>query len=204
MSKPMSIADSLRLATRISCLIVMAAWLWGCESTATRSGGAGESVIESLSNSERKKYDEGLVHLADGRPKLAEQELSQLARARPDVAEIWLNLALSQYQQGNLGQAEATLTVLISDLGDFSEAHNLAGLIAVEKGDFGKAATHYQQAIDLKPNYSHALYNMALLQDVYLQDIASAVAFYERYLRLEPEDTDTKNWANGLKMSLGR
>lgn len=192
------------IVARLSCFVVMAAWLWGCESTATKSDRAGKSAILSLSNSERKQYDEGLVHLAKARPESAEQALRQLVKTRPDVAEIWFNLALSQYQQRHFEQAEATLTRLRSSLGDFPEAHNLAGLIAVENGDFGKAAEHYQNAIDLKPNYSHAVYNMALLQDVYLQDIASAVAFYESYLRLKPEDTDTKNWANGLKMSLSR
>lgn len=203
MARQTGVSKNVRAALRLSWVAFVAAWLWGCESTATK-GGAERSTIASLSTDERKRYDEALANLANAQPKPAEQELSQLARRWPDIAEIWLNLALSQYQQDDLGKTKKTLTVLASRSNDVAQAHNLAGVIAVKEGDFVKAEMHYEKAINLKPDYSHALYNMALLQDVYLQDIASAVDYYQRYLQLAPEDTDTKGWAEGLKMSLGR
>lgn len=204
MARQMNMSERTCAATRLACLILLAACLWGCQSTATKNGGEGTSALVSLSTHERNKYDEALEHLASARPGEAEQQLAQLARARPDVAEIWLNLALSQYHQDDLEQTQKTLAVLLSGSDGHPQAHNLAGLVAVKTGEFQEAVAHYSKAIDLKPDYSHALYNMALLHDVYLQDVASAVAFYERYLLLAPDDSDTKNWAQGLKMSLDR
>lgn len=194
---------SLIIAVRLCCLFAFAVWLSGCQSTPQPSKGVVASV-DSLSASERQSFDEALAQLASGEPKTAEKVLTQLRSARTDVAEIWLNLALSQYQQADYDKTAATLRTMQERFEDIAEPYNLAGLVAVEQGDFKQAEKYYSQAIDLKPTYSNALFNMALLQDVYLQNIASAVEYYERYLALVPDDADTKNWAAGLKMSLNR
>jgi hypothetical protein len=48
------------------------------------------------------------------------------------------------------------------------------------------------------------LYNMALLQDIYLQNTAAAVDYYNRYLILEKDDETTKAWVENLSQSLSR
>lgn len=194
---------SLVTTVRLCCFFAFAIWLWGCQSTPQPTKGAAASVA-SLSQSERRSFDKALAQLASGEAKNAERELDQLRGARSDVAEIWLNLALSQYQQAEYDKTAATLQAMERRFAGIAEPYNLAGLVAVEQGKFKQAEKYYSQAINLKPTYSNALFNMALLQDVYLQNIASAVEYYERYLALVPDDTDTKNWAAGLKMRLSR
>lgn len=197
------INTKLSAALRLCCLLSITVWLWGCQSTPSKDGDT-QASIAALSAQERQDYDRALAHLVSGQPESAEKTLTQLLRARPEVAELWLNLALSHYQQGDLPAAKNALQTLQQHSADIAQAHNLLGLMAVDNGEFDKAQEHYLAAIKLQPKYSNALFNMALLQDVYLQNIASAVDYYERYLQLAPEDTDTKNWAAGLKMSLGR
>ena len=59
-------------------------------------------------------------------------------------------------------------------------------------------------ALKLSPQYANALYNMALLQDIYLQNTAVAVDYYNRYLAQVKDDEATKAWVENLAQSLGR
>lgn len=190
-------------AFRLGGLLLISVFLWGCQSSPNKGGGA-KAPLTSLSASERKSYDQALAHMAEAKPKPAEKQLAQLLQNRPNVAELWLNLALSQYQQEAYEQTAKTLQALQGRFGSIAQASNLAGLVAVKNGEFAQAEAHYEKALELNPAYDNALYNMALLQDVYLQNVAAAVEFYDRYLALRPDDTDTKNWAEGLRMSLAR
>src|SRR5690606_37852398 len=108
------------------------------------------------------------------------------------------------YQQEKWQAAETTVIQTLASFSRVPQAHNLAGLLAVEKGEFKKAEQHYLQALAVDASYANALFNMALLQDVYLRDLSSAVDYYNRYLQYAPEDEATKSWADSLAQSLSR
>ena len=58
-----------------------------------------------------------------------------------------------------------------------------------------EAEKHYKEAIKNKNDYAIAHYNIALLYDVYLQDIKSAIPHYERYMKLiNNKDKSTADW----------
>jgi Tfp pilus assembly protein PilF len=160
--------------------------------------------IESLTPSQAARFQEALAQLDQQQPKKAENVLESLLRERTDVAELWLNLALSQYQQNNFAAADKTVTRILAAYPRTVQAHNLAGLLAVENGEFKKAEQHYAEALKLSPQYVNALYNMALLQDIYLQNTVAAVDYYQAYLKLEKDDEATKAWVENLTQSLGR
>ena len=66
-----------------------------------------------------------------------------------------------------------------------------------------EAKNDYLKAIQLKPDYINAQYNLALLYDIYLQDIKSAIQHYEIYLSLiDKPDEPTLEWVNHLKGTL--
>lgn len=178
-------------------------WLSACGTT----GGKPEQKsagIESLSPSQTGRFQDALAQLDQQQPKKAEKVLESLLRERTDVAELWLNLALSQYQQSNFTAAGKTITRVLATFPRTVQAHNLAGLLAVENGEFKKAEQHYADALKLSPAYANALYNMALLQDIYLQNTAVAVDYYNRYLAQVKDDEATKAWVENLAQSLGR
>ena len=62
----------------------------------------------------------------------------------------------------------------------------------------------YLKAIAIDAEYTNALFNMALLQDVYLRNIASAVDYYNRYLQHAQDDEATKSWVDNLTQILAR
>ncbi len=190
------------IRTLVACVI--AATLWGCGSTQIKdsaSHSSQTSTLSSLSKQQLARFNSALSELKSEQPKAAEKKLKKLLSAQPDVVEIWVNLALSQYQQNKFKATQKTLNTLLQKTSDVPQAHNLLGLIAVERGSFKKAVNHYKKAIKLSPQYANAQYNMALLQDVYLQNIPLALRYYQNYSQIAPDDQQTKDWITHLQSS---
>lgn len=188
----------LKYAAITALLLLLSA----CETpTGRQSGTSSTAALESLSPAQASLFQSAIADLEQKNPKSAEASLQSLLREREDIAELWLNLALSQYQQQDYAEAEKILAKVLVAFPRVEQGHNMAGLIAVEKGEFKQAQQHYQEALRLNPSYPNALYNMALLQDVYLQDIASAIEYYNRYLAEVKDDEATKAWVENLVQS---
>lgn len=181
--------------------LVVIMLLNGCATQGTGSS-KGAASLETLTPSQSERYQQALNKFEEAQPKDAEKLLENLVRERADVAELWLNLALSQYQQNKWQAAEKAVNQVLVLFPRVAHAHNLAGLLAVEKGEFKQAEQHYLQALKINPSYANALYNMALLQDVYLRNMPSAVDYYNRYLALAEDDEATKAWADNLSQRL--
>lgn len=182
-------------------IMVVICLINGCATPGGNSS-KGAASVETLAPSQLERYQQALSKLEEAQPKDAEKLLENLVRERADVAELWINLALSQYQQNKSSAAEKTVNQILVSFPGVAQAHNLAGLLAVEEGEFKQAEQHYAQALKISPSYANALYNMALLQDVYLRNIPSAVDYYNRYLALAEDDEATKAWADNLSQRL--
>lgn len=181
--------------------ILMLVLLGGCGTTAPRDKAPMD--LTALSETQKQSYAQALTALQNEQPDLAEQSLAPLARQFPEVAELKLNLALAQYHQERFEPALQSLQPLLRRNPSIASAHNLAGLIAVHQGRFKDAEQHYQTALAAQPNYTNALYNLALLHDVYFQQVAEAVVYYERYMARVEDDQETSNWLQHLRLSLG-
>lgn len=181
----------------LMCLLTLNA----CQTSGQTQSGKKQAGLASLTESQRALFQQALADLEQQKPQQAEVGLSGLLRERNDVAELWINLALSQYQQKQWEKSAKTTETIQTKFPNVAQGHNLAGLLAVEKGEFVKAQEHYTKALKLDPNYVNALYNMALLQDVYLQNIPSAVNYYSQYLR-QVEDEETKAWMEHLSQTI--
>ena len=113
------------------------------------------------------------------------------------------NLALISLKQGDIENATISADQAIELNPNNAAAHNLKGLINLEQGKIKTARDNFRTAIDIKPDYSNAHYNLALVYDIYLQDIAKAIEHYSRYLALTTEkDPGTQDWVDYLKSQL--
>lgn len=112
------------------------------------------------------------------------------------------NAALCEYQMGEYEKAQQKVELLLKSNSLYPQAHNLAGLIAQQQHDFTKAKSHLEMAVQLQPAYANALYNLALLHDVYFQDINSALPYYQKYLDLVSDDEETQGWVDQINSSL--
>ena len=85
------------------------------------------------------------------------------------------------------------------------EAFALAGLIQVAQGQYQQAEAKYQLAIKLQPNCASCHYNLALLYDLYYQDLPRAITQYQAYLdHITTTDDDTQAWIEELKRNQAR
>jgi|TARA_B100000809_G_C15110558_1_gene520448 tetratricopeptide (TPR) repeat protein len=83
------------------------------------------------------------------------------------------------------------------------QALNLSGYLAQKKGEMNKVKSYYLKAISHQSDYVLAHYNVALLFDIYLQDIAKAIEHYQFYLAYsEQKDENTKNWLEALQVAM--
>ena len=163
------------------------------------------AAITTLTSMDSKSYEKALSHIQKGAPEKAVARLKKLTSANPQHPGLWVNLAVAYYKAGDLKQATGAMAQATTLNDKVPELNNLTGLLAVDEGQYTLAERHYQEAIKLEENYADAHYNLALLYDIFYQDIAKALIHYERYLILiNDEDTATKNWTEELKRTLKR
>lgn len=135
----------------------------------------------------------------------AEKILIKLSKKSASVAGVWANLAIAHYHQNETTSSQTAAKNAYELNDNDAEILNLMGLLAVKRGDFKSAEAHYKKAIELKSEFANAHYNLALLFDIYYQDIAMAYQHYNRYLALTGgQDKETADWVEQLKYSLGR
>ena len=91
--------------------------------------------------------------------------------------------ALAQLKPGRWGRVERE---------EPASPLNQQGMAARRDGDFAKARQAYEAAIAAAPQLATPVLNLAILNDLYLDDRTEALALYERYLALAtPQDPDT-------------
>lgn len=83
-------------------------------------------------------------------------------------------------------------------------AYNLQGVILREQGKFTDARAAYEKALAIDPNYAKAHFNLAVLAELYLQDLPLALGHYERYQSLQSKaDASVSNWIVDLQKRTG-
>ena len=191
-------------------LLTLTAFLAGCASGPSGKSSVSPGVTQQEKNSQKPPienlvtlYQDALTELNKNNFKTAEKHFLRITQTHPDFAGPWANLALIYIKQKHYEKAENYIQKALEKNPEMAQALNMAGFVAERNGNINKAKNYYEKAIAKKPDYMLAHYNLALLYDVYLQNIAEAVKHYQKYLFLsDGEDKKTKNWVNELKLNL--
>lgn len=148
-------------------------------------------------------YRQAITALSNSDTGAAESIFTQLTNNRPEIAGPWANLALIQYNDNNIDKASEYLQKALELSPKMAQALNLKAQLEVRNGNIKEAEQLYIQAIDSDDNYANAHYNIALLYDIYLQDIQKAIKHYKRYLELtDNKDTATIEWLQHLEATV--
>lgn len=192
----------------INYLILIAFLLGGCTENpsnksvsppATQTGKA----IQDAAKQEIALYGKAITYLNNKQYDQAETILNSITKKRPQLAGPWANLALIDINNKQLDKAKNELNKAISLDPGMSQAYNLLGYIEKQNGNINKAIVYYLQAIDKNPDYAIAHYNVALLYDIYLQDIPDAIKHYKRYLEINhDQDKKTADWVAELERTI--
>lgn len=93
-------------------------------------------------------------------------------------------LGREHYEKGEYDRAEHVLGQVLEKTDQFADVHNMLGFIRHSRGDFVAAQRHFERAVELNPNYTEALLNLAVTyNDLHKYDAAKKV--YTRIKRAE-------------------
>lgn len=158
-----------------------------------------------MSHGDASRYEAALQQLVQGKAREAARTLNTLSTRYPGNAGVWLNLATAYYLEENYERTTQTLNEAESYIENLPHTFNLRGLMAARDGDYQGAAQYYQKALEVDPQHAQSHYNLALLYDVFYQDIEAALPHYQRYLSLiEGDDGETASWVKQIEASLAR
>jgi tetratricopeptide (TPR) repeat protein len=156
-----------------------------------------------LSENEKIEYQQAIEALKTNNLPNAEKLLKKLSDKLGASTSISSNLALTYYKQQRYDLAETQINNALAVNEAHAETQNIAGLIAIEMKKHQAAESYFKRALVLNPDFANAHYNIALLYDIYFQDIPNAYNHYKKYLSLVGDsDKETKEWVDQLQYSL--
>ena len=158
------------------------------------------SESQSVNSSERERYRDAITALNNKDFSTAQSILSEFIRNKPKLAGAYSNLALLHLKKQEYDKSLQMANKAIELNPKQAQAYNLRGQVYVNLGKIHDAKKDYAKSIELKPAYLNAQYNLALLYDIYLQEIDLAIKHYEIYMSLlKTPDVATKEWIDHLK-----
>jgi Tfp pilus assembly protein PilF len=188
-------------------LMMVALLVGGCSSGPTSTGDAPTISAKAapLAEKDRAAYNNSLTDLEKGNAKQAAAVLTKIVNSNPGYPDAWINLAIANYKLKDIDAAKRAIVQAHKLQPTSAEINNIRGLISAEEGRYKDAEQLYIAALKLNPKSASTHYNLALLYDVYYQDIAQAISHYESYLSLSSQkDEETEAWTDELKQILLR
>lgn len=147
----------------------------------------------------QRAFDDAKALLRAGRAADAERAFKALAVQHPSLGGVQANLGLIARNAGRLDEAIAAGEAAVKASPRQPAFHNQLGLSYRMKGRFADARGAYERAIALDAGYADAHLNLGILLDLYLADNALALAHYERYAALAPNDAAIGKWIADIK-----
>uniref|UniRef100_A0A8C3G4M1 dolichyl-phosphate-mannose--protein mannosyltransferase n=1 Tax=Cyclopterus lumpus TaxID=8103 RepID=A0A8C3G4M1_CYCLU len=124
----------------------------------------------------RALFNLGNLLKSQGKEKEAETRLKDSIHFSPHFADAYSSLASLYAEQKRFAEASEVYLKGIENCPDSSDLHNNYGVFLVDTGEGELAATHYQQAVRLKPAHHVAMVNLG------------------RLLRSSNENTEAESW----------
>ena len=146
------------------------------------------------------RYKKGLVFLNNNELEEARNIFLDFNKTRPELAGPYANLAVIKIKENDYDSAFELVNLSLRKNPQLPQALNLLAFLEEKKGNIKSAEINYLKAIEHKEDYALAHYNLALLYDIYMQDINKAILHYERYMQLTGyKDKKTADWLEQIK-----
>ncbi|WP_444931600.1 tetratricopeptide repeat protein [Microbulbifer sp. SSSA002] len=189
---------------RIVFLVVFAVLLAACASTQTRSGKISDYSSVRVSGSVSRDFERSLEYLAERDYARAIELLQSVVEREQRLPAPYINLGIAHYKSGDEVKAEAAFLQALALDEKHPVATNELAVLYRKQGRFAEARKIYVNALAENPEYRPLIKNLGILCDLYLQDLQCALAQFEQYVQLEPEDRDVTIWLADLKRRAGK
>lgn len=131
------------------------------------------------------------------RPEVAARTQEAVREEVADAASL-RDQGLKRQKMGELDEAIRYYRAAILADPEFATAYNDLGIVLEEKEFLNSAETQYLHALSIRPNYPHALYNLAFLS-LKLAKPKEAIRYLERFVQSESVE---KGWLEEARREL--
>ena len=163
-----------------------------------------ETAPASVPSAGQTQFDEAMRALRAGEMDQASLTFQELALRYPALSSPLLNLGLMEQKQN---RHESAVSYFVRALERAPHSPVIYTSLGVSYRNLGKlkdAETAYLAAIAADSDYSQAHFNLAILQDLYLQQPEKAIHEYETYQSLlTVPDTKVTAWIKDIKGRIG-
>ncbi len=181
-------------------VVVIAIVLTGCQSAPEKPSPA-QAVMPAGA---KASYAQAIAAVKAGHDKQAIQLFTGLTRDYPDFAASFTNLGLLYLKQEKLTEAEHAFNQAITINPADAVAYNHLGVVLRQRGQFNEARQAYEHALRINAGYASAHLNLGILNDIYLQNLETALQHYQRYQALTGEtDQQVAKWIVDLERRVG-
>lgn len=162
-------------------------------------------AVKRVTTEDRNKYDEIKRLILAKEYLVAEAELERFTTEYPNNAGAWANLGLVYSETNRLEKAEQALEKTIALNGKTAPLYSRLAMVYKKRGKIDDSLEMYRKALEIAPDHENTHYNIAILYDIYLQDIAKAIEHLESYIELGGQgDKGAKIWFKQLKRAQKR
>jgi Tfp pilus assembly protein PilF len=155
--------------------------------------------VSQLNDAARRHFQRAVTMLKNKEYEQAAGLLEKVIEQSPGVTAPYINIAIAYRHLDNLKQAEMHLKAALNLMPTHPVACNEYGMLYRKTGRFNEARAMYEKALDRFPDYYPVHRNLAILCDLYLDDLDCALEHYEIYGRTVPEDGQVQMWITDLR-----
>ena len=156
----------------------------------------GLTITESvrISSEARAEYAAALQLLEQGELRQGIAALQGVVERAPGLTAPHINLGVAHAQSGDMQRAEESLKHALLLTPDHPVALNELGIVYRKTGRFAAARQSYEQALGVLNSFHYAQRNLAVLCDVFLEDLGCALQNYQAYQQAFPDDGEVAIW----------
>jgi tetratricopeptide (TPR) repeat protein len=144
-------------------------------------------------------FEQATAVLGSGDYLDAELRFKDFLLRYPDFPGAHTNLAIIYLNNGDDAAAQASIDAALAIDPAFAPALNQQGMLFRKTGNFIEAEAAYLKAVTASPGYALAHYNLGVLNELYLQRLATALQHFEQYQSIVGEDKQVERWISDLR-----
>ncbi len=152
----------------------------------------------------RADFSRAVDALESGDVERAIELLEGVTEGAPDAVAPWVDLGIAYGMAEQFEDATRSLERAVELAPKHPVALNELGMALRREGRFEEARERYETALRVSPQFHHARRNLAILCDLYLNDLECALSHYEIYAQVVPEDENLAMWIVDLRNRTGR